>query len=144
MRRTRRLLPTLALLALTSVGVPLAAAGCSDDPLSADTDAPSVVELEGVRVQADRLNVTIYNGRAYGIHYFIFDWELMAVVEPCWSGDPALCPHLWAGATLTVPRSEVFVSEASEYGLLQWWHMLPAGDGGPRMDSLRSMKFRLP
>ena len=103
--------------------------------------SPVEVAEADVRVQAADNGLSILNGRGASIYYFAIDRQAAAVALMLWAPciDPETCDRVDPRASRQVASVDVLGWGASDEVILYWWHLVPAGAGRFRPDSIRSL-----
>ena len=103
--------------------------------------SPVDVGEDDIRVQSEDDGLSIRNGRDASIFYFAIDRHTAAVILMLWAPcvDPETCDRVDARATRQVAAEDVMGWGASDEVILYWWHLVPAGAGRFRPDSIRSL-----
>lgn len=122
-------------LLMILLAVTLTSSGCGLELLTPASASVAVSRVnEGVRLT---------NRTDRPVAYAVWNPGWLASFAPCTFTDPR-CPRLDPGESVVIPLSEVggYVPGLRE-ALVRWWHVVPEGAGGYRVEEVHEVTIAL-
>jgi hypothetical protein len=114
--------------------LPLFASACSSED-------PTGIELEDVRIEAFGSIFSITNGRSMPIYFDVVGPDVPTDWVAC--GSPDTCPAPIEPGGRLDSQAEIVSGPGPYRFVLLWWHFVPSGQAGLRIDRVRRMPFEL-